>query len=64
MVPATGRVYDLCNHICPFIKEWIRFWFFEVETKEEYEMSRNLFFPWLQSLNDIGLPLNIILEVR
>ena len=54
-LPKEGKQYDINNIIIPRIKEYIKTWYFDVETEAEYNLSVSKFYPWLASLEKIGL---------
>ena len=49
-LPKEGKDYDINNVVIPKVKEYIRTWYFDVETEEEYNYSKNKFWEWLSSL--------------
>jgi len=46
------------------VKAWIKTWFFDVETQDEYDLSRREFFVWLTEQTDKSLPEFTVIALR
>ena len=63
--PRTGKAKKLADPVISIIKMWIKTWFFDVETKEEYVLSVHLFFTFLDKMEkDKRLDLFVVEEIR
>ena len=49
-LPKEGSEYELNKLLIPKIKEYIKSWYFDVETEEEFLYSKSHFWPWLDNL--------------
>ena len=54
-LPKEGKQYNINNVILPRVKEYIKTWYLDVENEQEYKLSKEIFYPWLSSLEQDGL---------
>jgi hypothetical protein len=43
---------NVCQEFCDTAYSWIRSWFWDVESKEEFEESMSIFWFWLDTFLD------------
>ena len=59
-----GNEGKINNFLVPKIMEYIKSWYFDVETEAEYNLSFNKFLPWLGSLKKFGLSDTTAMQFR
>ena len=62
---STGIVDSQAKIVIDIVKSWVKTWFFDIESEEEYKVSKSRFYKWLQEqFEKEYIPLNMYQAIK